>query len=222
MTVLPEAIFFDFDGVILESVDVKTRAFAQLFESWGEEVRKAVVAYHLAHGGVSRYDKFRYYYKHLLGKPITEEKVQELAQAFEDLVYNGVLAAPFVPGADDFLARHAASISCFVVSGTPHEEINRIVDERGLRPYFAGVYGSPRSKGDWVAQLLREHNLTPARTLFVGDAPSDWRGATENNVPFIGRVMEGHPNPFQDYSCATLISDLRELPAVIDDFDWHG
>jgi beta-phosphoglucomutase-like phosphatase (HAD superfamily) len=38
-----QAVFFDFDGVILDSVDVKARAFSEMFRDYGPEVEKAVV-----------------------------------------------------------------------------------------------------------------------------------------------------------------------------------
>ena len=52
-------IAFDFDGVLVESVDVKTKAYARLFEEYGEGVVSRVVDYHLTNGGVSRFVKFR-------------------------------------------------------------------------------------------------------------------------------------------------------------------
>ena len=41
-----QAILFDFDGVLCECTDVKTEAFAKLFESFGEEVVKKVMNHH--------------------------------------------------------------------------------------------------------------------------------------------------------------------------------
>ena len=57
-----KAILFDFDGVLVESVDIKTKAFAKLFENEGPEIVNKVVEYHLANGGVSRFKKFDYIY----------------------------------------------------------------------------------------------------------------------------------------------------------------
>ena len=48
-----DAIIFDFDGVLVESVDVKTNAFAMLYAEHGPDVVKRVVAYHQEHGGIS-------------------------------------------------------------------------------------------------------------------------------------------------------------------------
>ena len=53
-----KAIIFDFDGVLVESLDIKTRAFAKLFGPEGPDMAKRVVDYHLQNGGVSRYEKF--------------------------------------------------------------------------------------------------------------------------------------------------------------------
>ena len=44
-------IVFDCDGVILESVDAKTKAFAQVAEPLGAEARDRLVLYHTLHGG---------------------------------------------------------------------------------------------------------------------------------------------------------------------------
>lgn len=62
-----DAIFFDFDGVILESVDIKGWAFGKLFENYPQHVDE-IVAFHFANGGMSRFDKFRYIYKKYLKK----------------------------------------------------------------------------------------------------------------------------------------------------------
>ena len=48
-----QAILFDFDGVIADSVHVKTEAFAKIYEPYGKEVVNRVVTHHIANGGVS-------------------------------------------------------------------------------------------------------------------------------------------------------------------------
>ena len=41
-----EAVIFDFDGVIVESADIKTRAFIALYEEHGTAARAAAAAPH--------------------------------------------------------------------------------------------------------------------------------------------------------------------------------
>ena len=52
-------IILDFDGVILESVSVKTEAFRTLFSFVPKHVDE-IVQFHIDNGGMSRFDKFRY------------------------------------------------------------------------------------------------------------------------------------------------------------------
>ena len=58
-------IFFDFDGVIAESVSAKTDAFEEMYLPYGKDIAAKVVEYHKLHGGVSRYEKFKYFHKEL-------------------------------------------------------------------------------------------------------------------------------------------------------------
>ena len=53
-------IIFDFDGVILESVDIKTQAFAELFSEYPDHLED-IIKHHKNNSGVSRYEKIKYY-----------------------------------------------------------------------------------------------------------------------------------------------------------------
>jgi len=53
-------IIFDFDGVICESVDIKTGAFYEMYLPYGEMIAQKVKEHHIQNGGMSRYDKFEY------------------------------------------------------------------------------------------------------------------------------------------------------------------
>jgi hypothetical protein len=57
-----QTVFFDFDGVIVESTEIKTRAFRKLYSEY-VDVLDDVVAYHGAHEGTSRLEKIFYYHK---------------------------------------------------------------------------------------------------------------------------------------------------------------
>ena len=193
------AVFFDFDGVILDSVGVKTQAFSDLFADYGPEIQSAVVAYHQAKGGISRFEKFAYFYEHLLKQPLSQEQSQALGQRFNDLALQGVLQAAFIPGALECLkALKSEAIPAFVVSGTPHEEVNQIVDARDLRPYFVEVHGSPRSKTTIVQELAERHALQASACLFVGDAMTDYEAALALDMDFLGVVKEGEASPFPE------------------------
>ncbi|MDP4528984.1 HAD family hydrolase [Alkalimonas delamerensis] len=192
-----QTIFFDFDGVILDSVDVKTKAFAELFAEYGPDIQQGVVDYHLKNGGISRYEKFSYFYKELLKQPLSEKQSIALGDAFNQLALQGVLNSPFIPGAEETLqALYAKHIPMFVVSGTPHDEVNAIVDKRGLRKYFKEVHGSPKTKAAIIDDLACRYQFNASQCLFVGDAMTDYDAAKAHKLPFLGVVKADERSPF--------------------------
>jgi beta-phosphoglucomutase-like phosphatase (HAD superfamily) len=181
-----QAFFFDFDGVLADSVEVKTWAFARLFAPYGPEIEAKVVDHHRRHSGVTRVDKFRHYYQEFLGRPLGEEGLADLCRRFASLVVDEVVAAPEIPGAEAFLSHWVERLPCFVVSATPEEEIRAIVKLRNWARYFREVMGAPRSKRENLEILLGRYQLMPDRCLFFGDADSDYRAAQACGVHFLG------------------------------------
>ena len=99
-----KAIIFDYDGVIAESVNVKTEAFAEMYKPYGESILKKVVSHHEANGGISRFEKFRIYHKEYLGQEIDQAMVDKLAERFSDLVLQKVVDSHYVKGAFEFIS----------------------------------------------------------------------------------------------------------------------
>ena len=202
-----DALVLDFDGVVLQSVDVKTRAFIELYTPHGPEVLAKVLEHHLVHGGVSRYEKFRLYHRTLLKRELGADEEAALGKRFTALVEDAVIAAPWVAGAREFLEMHHRRLPIFVASGTPEEELVRVVERRGIAHYFAGVHGSPRTKGGIIATCVREGDLDAKRVLMVGDAITDYEGAQEAGVAFVGITHDRRAFP----ESVPLLPDLTGL-----------
>jgi phosphoglycolate phosphatase-like HAD superfamily hydrolase len=190
-----KAVIFDWDGVITDSVNIKTEAFAEIFRPFGEKIEKQVVEYHLAHGGVSRFDKMRYFYSNFLHRTLDENELNELCLRFSTLVKDKVIVSPLVDGALETIktAKDQGTL-LFVVSGTPNDEIVEIAKAKGLAKYFTEILGSPTKKSDWIKYLLLKYQILPSQALFFGDAMEDYSAAAETKIDFIGVKIK---------SCAT-------------------
>ena len=211
-----QTIILDFDGVILESVSVKTEAFRRLFAFAPKQVEE-IVQFHLDNGGMSRYEKFRYIYKNILKEDLTQSKFDELSEKFSAIVFQEVIKAPFVPGAHEFLASYHLKIPLYVVSATPEGELWQIIQKRGMAHYFRGVYGAPRKKSECIKELLNFSGVSPDSMIFVGDAKNDLEAARTAGVCFIGRVKQGDENRFTGLNGVEAeISDMYELARYIE------
>jgi phosphoglycolate phosphatase-like HAD superfamily hydrolase len=203
------AVIFDFDGVLVESADIKTAAFRALYSPHGEAVLAAALAHHRANGGISRRQKIRHVHASQLGIRLEPAALDALCQRFSTLVEDAVVAAPMVAGAEAFVARHRDRLPLFIVSGTPHDELVRIVARRRMGGAFTAVYGSPPEKPPTISRILAEHALAAADVVFVGDARTDYEAARATGLRFIGRVASGEADPFP--AGTATITDLREL-----------
>jgi beta-phosphoglucomutase-like phosphatase (HAD superfamily) len=181
-----KAIIFDFDGVICDSVDVKTKAFASLYASYGSEIEQLVVNYHLAHGGISRFNKIQYFEESLLNKSISEKEIDEKVTLFASLVKEKVISSNYLPGAIDFIKKMSKVVPLFICTGTPEFEIIEIADKRGILPFFNGIYGSPTDKKSIISNILNKHHFSSSEVVYFGDATTDQIAAKGFDMPLIG------------------------------------
>lgn len=208
------SIVFDFDGVLVESVDVKTRAFASLFECESEEIVQMVVKHHLENGGISRYEKFRYYYKYFLKRPLSQEEETTLGERFSEMVVKSVIEAPWVPGAKETLEYFYGKIQMFVASGTPESELSQIIKARNMEHYFSDIYGAPQQKASMLRKIVSLSEGTHKAVIMIGDSMSDYLAAKETGVQFIGRA-DLADNPFHDKSIK-VVPDLRNFKEIVN------
>ncbi|OGQ25208.1 MAG: hypothetical protein A2138_06125 [Deltaproteobacteria bacterium RBG_16_71_12] len=209
-----KAVVFDFDGVIVESGDIKTEAFLELFAAYPEHL-PAIKRHHLDNLGVSRFKKFAWIYDELLHLPFdTGEKIR-LGDRFSAIVFQKVCETPFVPGAREALdALARAGVHLAIASGTPQDELDRIVDARGLRPFFAEVHGSPTEKATAAASVIRRWSLAPDEVLFVGDGTTDHVAATTAGVRFLARRTPDLAEHWAAVGCAC-VDDLCGLERLV-------
>lgn len=202
-------IFWDFDGVIKESVDIKTKAFVQLFSSFGKDVADLVKFHHEANGGMSRYDKFPIYLKWAGIEP-TQTLIEEYSQKFNLLVFSEVLNAQWVEGVEDFLRTNKYNQLFVLVSATPQSELELIIKELDLDRLFIAVYGAPTGKASAIAEMLKKLNIGVAQALMIGDATADRDAAIANSISFLLRRHESNIDVFSDYKDLS-ISDFKGI-----------
>ena len=208
------AIAFDFDGVLVESVAVKTHAYALLFSDEKEQVVSQFIEYHNKHGGVSRFEKIRLFYKDMLHRALSEEHFQGLCSRFSQLVVDEVIAAPWVEGAKEFLAQNKYRYTFAIVSGTPEGELKEIVRRRGMGHFFDAVRGSPEDKVTLLAQVIAKYNLMPEEIVFIGDTVTDYLAAQELGIHFLWRCVSDQIPLISGYSGPRL-SSLNEIDLAI-------
>jgi phosphoglycolate phosphatase-like HAD superfamily hydrolase len=193
-----QCLVFDCDGVILDSVPIKTRAFARLAEPYGKQARDRFVMYHTVHGGVSRYKNFEWFFREVLNREITPEESDELARLFAEYALDEVRRCDLIAGARDVLEVWRGKLPLYVCSGAPQEEVRAVLRERRIQDYFEGIYGSPPAKTQLLANIVTATGLLPETVLMVGDALTDQDAAEYAGTKFygVGEQLKGGNYPW--------------------------
>jgi phosphoglycolate phosphatase-like HAD superfamily hydrolase len=210
-----KAIFYDFDGVIKESVQIKTEAFYALYEQYGTDIATKAKRHHIENGGVSRYEKFKYYHKTFLNIELDENGIEELAEQFSDIVMKKVISCDFVDGARESVEKLTNEYMQFIVTGTPQNEIEHILKNIELTHCFDGIYGSPENKIDISQRILDNNDFTSSEIVFIGDATTDYKAATHHDFKFILRVHDENEQLFNNIDVVK-INDLTKLQGVLE------
>lgn len=193
-------LVFDCDGVLLDSVPVKSTAFARLAEPYGEEARDRLLLFHALHGGVSRYEKFAWFFRNVLKREISPEESAEWGRKFAEYSLDEVRKCPLVPGALEVLEKWRGVLPLYVCSGAPQEELRMVLGERGIASFFTGIYGSPPGKTELLARIIRLAGVAASETLMIGDAITDRNAAEATDAQFygIGEDLRGGPYPWAE------------------------
>jgi HAD superfamily hydrolase (TIGR01509 family) len=188
------AILFDFDGTIAQSEPLHFAAFAEALGEHGILLPEAL------------------YYERYLG--FTDaECVKRMLDDFDRLDLHSDIAAllrtkaefmarrmadgvPLYPGVAPFIARAAGRVALAIVSGALRAEIDRVLEDAGLRRYFCFVLsaadverGKPDPEGYRLAcARLHEHGvagLDPQQCLVIEDAPRGIEAARAAGMPVV-------------------------------------
>ncbi len=212
-----KGIIFDYDGVIAESVNIKTNAFAKIYQNYGDEVIEKVVSHHLLNGGISRFEKFKIYHKDFLGLDLDNDQLNSLSSKFSKLVIQDIVDAPFVPGAVDFIVNNYNDYDLFISTGTPQNEIIEILKRTNMRKYFKSIHGSPDQKTIHINKIIQNNHYEHKEIIFIGDADADISAAKAYSLQIIFREHTDARCKVE-YKKMTKVNDLKGLKGIIDSF----
>ena len=110
------------------------------------------------------------------------------------MVKQSVIDSPWVDGFSEFIERHHKAKKHILVTATPIEEIEEILQSLNIRHFFYKIYGAPNTKSDAINETLRGLKIKPKHAIMLGDSESDYKAAKDNNMLFFLRGTELNKN----------------------------
>ena len=180
-------ILWDFDGVILDSAEVRELGFRETLQEYPANKVERLLVFHRENGGLSRYVKYRYFLEEVLETPATDERVNGLAAKFSTIMMKHLLNPELlIAEVVAFVREFSSTVNMHIVSGSDGNELRKICFAVGVSKYFASIHGSPTPKNELVRQLLERHHYDLRSTCLIGDSMNDFEAAKVNNIDFYG------------------------------------
>lgn len=177
-----KTLVFDCDGVVLNSNKIKTEAFYRAALPYGKAAAQALIDFHIARGGVSRYEKFEWFLATIV-PGVEGPDYETLLKNYAAEVMQGLLnceAADLAP-----LRDKTSGANWLIVSGGDQKELRQVFEERNLMSFFdGGIFGSPDNKHEILLREMATGNIKyPA--LFLGDSKYDLEAAKQAKLDFM-------------------------------------
>lgn len=180
-------VLWDFDGVIIDSMAVRDQGFRQIFNCYPKGMVEDLIRYHRQNAGLSRFHKIRYFYTHILGKEITDEKVYDYAEQFSQTMRKILINHQYLIGETiAYIEKNHTHYQFHIVSGSEEKELNYLCQELGIDQYFKTIEGSPTPKKQLVENILKVYGYDRSESILIGDSINDYEAAVENGISFYG------------------------------------
>ena len=180
-------IFFDFDGVILDSMHIREYGFKKIFDKFDNDLVGKILKYHNENGGLSRYVKIKYFYNKLLNKDISEQEIDKYAHNFSKIMRKELINKEYlISDTINFIKSNVKQYNLHIISGSDEKELKFLCKHLGIFNYFQSINGSPTPKNELVERVLLVNNYVANETILIGDSINDYEAAKKNDIDFYG------------------------------------
>jgi phosphoglycolate phosphatase-like HAD superfamily hydrolase len=217
------AVLFDWDGTLVNSLEVKIRNAGELFQQEFNLSPEKVEEAYRRHSGIPRRQLFDAILADL-GRPALKTGEFDLLSGKFSGLNTKALSDPTLPGLIPsstlevlgFLKEKGCLL--FVSSSAATEELKEIAASLGLANYFLDsggeIMGSHPgfNKGvDHVSHVREKYGLAADELIFVGDDLSDIRLGHEAGVITIVRIGTYSCEELRDYNADAVVETLEEI-----------
>lgn len=174
-----DIIIWDFDGVLINSNEIRTRSFAYALDFLSSKDFEDFTKYHECNGGLSRYHKLDWLEKKMnvkLDKSLILERYGEMC------VTEILRIKPLIKQNLEIIARNTQLLH-YVASGSDQSELRFLCKNLNIEKYFVGIYGSPKPKVEIVRDILFKNKSQ--KVYLVGDSINDFDAAASNDIYFV-------------------------------------
>ncbi len=214
-----EAVIFDVDGTLVDSVDFHARAWQRALKEYGKEVDFQTVRGQIGKGGDQLMPEFLSKAEIEKFGDDVEEKRREI---FQKEYLQRIEAFPKVRELFERIKRDGKQI--VLASSSPEEELEHFKKLLNIADLIEGdtnADDAEESKPEpdiFLAAMKKIGNPKPEETIVIGDTPYDAEAAGKAKLETIGFLCGDFPEQqLRDAGCIEIYQDPADLLARYDE-----
>lgn len=180
-------IIFDYDGVIVDSLDTNLKIAARACQKIGCSV-------HPSQAEIERLENIAF---DDLGRQIgvPENKIPKFTEIVFDLLAQNAISPPIFPGIKEVIQKLKRKSHIAIITTNVKTAVNQVLESGGLCHDIDLVMGAEQngSKSEKICQAIAAFNVRSSFTYMIGDAVSDIREAHKAGVNSIAVNWGYHP-----------------------------
>lgn len=183
---IKKVLIFDFDGVIVDSNKLKSKAFKILYKKHKTHIGQ-ILYFHEKFTSLNRYKKIRYINKHIIKQHYDIKDINEYISKFNKISFSLLIKSSYLPGLVKLLRNNYSKREIVINSAAPKFEISLFLENKIINKYVSYVYGAPNSKLKNFRKIFRKYSdFKLKHFIYFGDSISDYEFSKKVNIDFIG------------------------------------
>ena len=180
-------IIWDFDGVLIDSSEIRIFAFREILKDYSLDKVNKLINFHKKNDGLSRYVKIDYFFSDIINQSLDNKKKASLLKEFGKICSTKLDNKKLlIKETLKFINTNFSQKNFHIASGSDNEELNRLCISLGINTFFNSINGSPEIKKNIVGRIILENNYIPKETCLIGDSVNDYEAALYNGIQFFG------------------------------------
>ena len=178
---------FDFDGVIIDSAEVKIDEYRNLFSQFtkNETTLNEIINIYKNSAGIPRETTLKKVFKVVLDKTISNQEVEDLSLDFSKRIFQRLETIEPLKGVLEYLTIHR-EVNKYIISGAPNSDVSYLTKKLKLSKYFKSIKGGPLNKKNEMINIRKLTNVKAQEIVYFGDQKNDCIAAKSAGVGFIG------------------------------------
>ena len=189
-------LFWDFDGVIKDTIRVKGEAFKDLFFEESESFKTKILNYHLENQGISRHEKIKEYL--IWKKNYNQKNLKHYLDQFSSIVVDKVLQSNWYEDVKDYILINNYNQNHFLLTQTPQEEIESILNQSNFIKNFNKIYGWPNKKSEVIKKIIKDFSFKKKKCIMIGDSKTDLNASRDNKITFLLHLTKENRSIFRN------------------------